>query len=286
MIPEQFRLIATSAALVRAAGPAAALWVGNAIAAQDWSEKEHKEPWWWATKAEIEERTGLSDEMQETARRRLRDLGVLEEKRGLLRRGASLATIWYRIDMAALSAIVYRESRQSKADEPGNRAPGIPANDHASLTPSSTTEEQHPPTPQRGKRSRVRRESKEISVEAFDAEIPLHFQTEAFLEAWHAYVGMRERKHREERAKPLTPLAAGNALKMLEREAKDPTVAIPWIQRSIDNSWTGIFPDRIAPKPGFNGPPGRSPRDTLNAELRAQLANRGRAQGRDADAIF
>ena len=62
MIPDQFRLIATSAPLVRAAGPAAAIWIGNAIAAQDWSEKECKESWWWATKAEIGERTGLSDD--------------------------------------------------------------------------------------------------------------------------------------------------------------------------------------------------------------------------------
>ena len=147
MIPDQFRLIATSAPLVRAAGPAAAIWIGNAISAQDWSEKECKESWWWATKAEIEARTGLSDEMQETARRRLRDLGVLEERRGVLSRGASLATIWYRLDMEKLSAIVYREPRQSNPGEHGNRIPANPVNDHTSLTSSLTSEEQPPVSP-------------------------------------------------------------------------------------------------------------------------------------------
>lgn len=147
MIPDQFRLIATSAAMVRTAGPAAAIWLGNAIAAQDWSEKECKESWWWATKAEIGKRTGLSDEMQETARRRLRDLGVLEERQGVLLRGASLATIWYRLDMEKLSAIVYRDSRQSNPGVPGNRIPATPATDHTSLTSSLTSEEQPPVSP-------------------------------------------------------------------------------------------------------------------------------------------
>ena len=85
MIPDQFRLIATSAPLVRAAGPAAAIWIGNAIAAQDWSEKECKESWWWATKADrveglphrafwfwvaCESRTGLAIDPGQTLRTR------------------------------------------------------------------------------------------------------------------------------------------------------------------------------------------------------------------------
>lgn len=155
MIPDQFRLIATSAPLVRAAGPSAAIWIGNAISAQDWSEKACNESWWWATKVEIEERTGLSDEMQETARKRLRDLGVLEERRGVLTRGASLATIWYRLDMEKLSAIVYRESRQSNTGLPGKRMPMNPANDHTSLTSSLTSEQQQPPLSPKGDSGQV-----------------------------------------------------------------------------------------------------------------------------------
>ena len=174
MIPDQFRLIATSAPLVRAAGPAAAIWIGNAIAAQDWSEKECKESWWWATKAEIGERTGLSDEMQETARRRLRDLGVLEERQGVLSRGASLATIWYRLDMEKLSAIVYRDSRQSNPGVPGNRIPATPATDHTSLTSSLTSEEQPPVSPKgdSGKASEVIEIWNE-TVKATESRLPL-----------------------------------------------------------------------------------------------------------------
>jgi len=174
MIPDQFRLIATSAAMVRTAGPAAAIWLGNAIAAQDWSEKECKESWWWATKAEIGERTGLSDEMQETARRRLRDLGVLTERKGVLSRGASLATIWYRLDMEKLAAIVYRESRQSNPGVPGNRIPATPATDHTSLTSSLTSEEQPPVSP-RGDSPQVS-EVVEIwneTVKATESRLPL-----------------------------------------------------------------------------------------------------------------
>lgn len=272
MIPDQFRLIATSAALVRAAGPAAALWVGNAISAQDWSQKEHKEPWWWATKAEIEERTGLSDEMQETARRRLRDLGVLEERRGVLRRGASLATIWYRIDMAALSAIVCRESRQSNADRPGNRAPEIPANDHASLTASSTTEEQHPPTPQGGKE----RKRKAFDPSEFDALIPIDFRVPAFLAAWHAWMEERHRKRND-----ISERGAELQLRKLAQGARTPAAAVEWINESIQNGWTGIFQPRSSVP--ARGP---APRDAINDELRPQLANRGRAQVNDAAPIF
>lgn len=276
MIPEQFRLIATSAALVRAAGPAAALWVGNAIAAQDWSEKENKESWWWATKSEIEERTGLSDEMQETARRRLRDLGVLEERRGILRRGASLATIWYRIDWSKLSAIVCREPRQSNADEPGNRAPETPANDHASLTPSLTAEEQHPPTPQGGrKRSRV-----PLDSSMFDSLIPIDFQTPEFLEAWHLYV-----EDRHQRRKTVTDKSAELQIRALVKDAGTPATAAKWIKHSIAQGWTGIFPPKSDAPP--RGPrPGPSFRTTADTALADQLARRNHAPAQpNADAV-
>jgi len=261
LIPDQFRLIATSAALVRAAGPAAAIWIGNAIAAQDWSEKENKESWWWATKSEIEERTGLSDEMQETARRRLRDLGVLEEKRGILRRGATLATIWYRIEWSKLSAIVCREPRQSNADEPGKRAPETPANDHASLTPSLTAEEQHPPTPQGGKE----RKRRAFDPTEFDTLIPLQFATIEFAAAWRTWV-----QDRKDRKKPMTEKAAEFTLKRLAREAVEPTTAIAWIHNAIEKGWQGIYqPQGFQTAQGK--PPARSGRQSADDLFLAQL---------------
>jgi hypothetical protein len=142
MVPENFRLMATSASLVRAVGPAAAIWIGNAISSQEWSMREYGDHWWFSKKSDIEERTGLSDEMQETARKRLREIGVLSEKRGLVRRGAQLATIWYTLDFEKLSAIVSSGTRFSKPRIAGSRIPAKSVNDHTSSTSSSTTEEQ------------------------------------------------------------------------------------------------------------------------------------------------
>ncbi len=140
MIPDNFRLIATSAAIVRAFGPAAAIWLGNAISSQDWSISEHRDPWWWARKSDIEDRTGLSDEIQETSRKRLREAGILHEKRGLVKRGASLATIWYCIDFDALQAVIEsRPARRSSTENPLARLPVSAAGDpYASVASSST----------------------------------------------------------------------------------------------------------------------------------------------------
>ena len=232
MIPEQFRLIATSAALVRTVGPAAAIWVGNAISAQDWSNKEHGEEWWWATKAEIEERTGLSDEMQESARRRLRDLGILKERRGIMKRGAALATIWYLIDYAVLAAIVPQDQRQSIAGNPGKRTPGNPVNDHTSLNASLNTKKRHV-----------------FDAAEFDSLIPLDFQTEPFVEAWHLWV-----KDRKDRRRPVTELGAKGSLAKLAKEAKNPRTAEAWIKHAIVMGWQGIY----APT-GVSAPPPSAP---------------------------
>lgn len=269
MIPEQFRLIATSAALVRAAGPAGAIWVGNAISAQEWSSKEHPDDagWWHATKAEIEERTGLSDEMQETARRRLRDAGVLEERRGVLKRGASLATIWYRLDLARLSAIVYRETRQTDAGNPGKRAPENPANDHTSGNTSENTSLKQPPKPPKGGRGRER---KPFDPGEFDHLIPVELaRSGEFVEAWHTWMA-----DRRERKQAVTEAAALLQLKRLNTEAGSPEAAVGWIRNAIEKGWRGLYrptessPTRARP----NSPTFRTAADKALAN---QLARKG-----------
>jgi hypothetical protein len=52
-----------------------------------------REGWFWLTQADISDQTGLIRNEQEVARKRLRDLGILEEeKRGLPMK------LWYRLD--------------------------------------------------------------------------------------------------------------------------------------------------------------------------------------------
>lgn len=161
MIPDHMRLICTSAKIVKKLGPSCAIWLGHAISAQDWVEMSYKESWWYATKVDLEERTGLSAEQQETARKKLREFGILRERRGILRRGASLATIWYTIDTARLEEICGGEGRLTSADRSGGQSPDAPANDHTSLTSSKTTVAPKSPKP----RTATPQPSKEEFVE-------------------------------------------------------------------------------------------------------------------------
>lgn len=85
------------------------------------------------------------------------------------------------------------------------------------------------------------------------AEIPAKLQTAEFLVSWCAWLDERRSKR-----KPVTLRAQELQLKTL---ATAPTSAdaIAWIEKSIANGWTGIFPDNnrdrknSAPRPLFNG---------------------------------
>ena len=167
MIPEHMRLISTSAKIVKMVGPSAAIWLGHAINAQSWVEMSYKESWWYATKVDIEERTGLSAEMQETARKKLRELGILEERRGMLRRGAALATIWYRVDVARLEELCGGESRRSTAGHPGAPLPVAPANDHTLYTSLLTTVAPKPEKPRKATKQPTKEEFIEWAKENY-----------------------------------------------------------------------------------------------------------------------
>ncbi|MGH8711912.1 MAG: hypothetical protein ACREVA_11485 [Burkholderiales bacterium] len=74
----------------------AALFLSQAVY---WQKRIPDKPdgWWYKTRTQWSEETGLSRYEQETARQRLRDAGILlEERRGMP------AKIWYRIDQPAL----------------------------------------------------------------------------------------------------------------------------------------------------------------------------------------
>ena len=62
-------------------------------------QQPERDGWFWKTAAEWQRETGLSRREQDSARRRLRALGLLEEQR----RGMP-AKRWFRLDLAALGA--------------------------------------------------------------------------------------------------------------------------------------------------------------------------------------
>src|SRR5215207_8200519 len=67
-----------------------------------WYGKGHNpDGWIYKTQAEIEEETGLSRRNQETARKKLRELGVLEE-----RYSGMPAKLYYRLNLDRLFALV------------------------------------------------------------------------------------------------------------------------------------------------------------------------------------
>ena len=99
-------MVGVSPTITRLVGPQAAIFLAYARRHHWCSVRTYQSDWWWITKDEMRQESGLTDEMQETARKRLRAVGILEEKRGILKRGASLATIWYRLNTKAIMEIL------------------------------------------------------------------------------------------------------------------------------------------------------------------------------------
>ena len=77
--------------------------------------------WWWKDRTEWEEETGLSRSEQETARKRLVQIGVLEEKR----RGVP-ARMWYRIDIQILEEKLQQYQQNDRIRPTSRRKPRQP----------------------------------------------------------------------------------------------------------------------------------------------------------------
>jgi hypothetical protein len=85
----------------------AALFLSQAVDWQHWLPKEAG-GWWHKTREDWTEETGLSRREQESARRKLRQLGVLEEQRT----GAP-ARLLYRVNRQQLNALLNAMMRGS-----------------------------------------------------------------------------------------------------------------------------------------------------------------------------
>lgn len=96
--------------------------------------------------------------------------------------------------------------------------------------------------------------SKDIQNKAKVLEIPLRLAASPeFVSCWTSWL-----EERKARRKPVTLKAQALQLKTLAT-APTPSDAVAWIEKSIANGWTGIFPDNnrdrksSAPRPLFNG---------------------------------
>jgi hypothetical protein len=92
-----------------------------------WTNKlpAEREGWFYKSAAEWEEETGLTRREQETARKHLREKGLLEERIGALKDEGRV--LWFRVNQDALIAALTAEaeaaaSRPGKASQPAPRA--------------------------------------------------------------------------------------------------------------------------------------------------------------------
>lgn len=120
-----------------------------------WTGKEKRSDGFiWKTRAEMEEETALSRGEQEGARKKLKALGVLEEKRAGIP-----AKLHYRINVARLTQLIdeYYSKQASNVQSSGKQDCAKVANCDAAKAQSiteSTTENTHPPS-QRAARAKA-----------------------------------------------------------------------------------------------------------------------------------
>ncbi len=116
-----------------------------------WTNRTTDDGWVYKTRDEWEEETGLSRYEQEGARKKLRGLGILlERKQGLP------AGLYYKIDNDVLCQLLtsaYKDAEKPHTGEGKTTRPvrGKPTNILTENTTESTTEIKDPPYPQKGR---------------------------------------------------------------------------------------------------------------------------------------
>lgn len=124
-------------------GVTAALFLSQMIY---WTNRSDDDGWVYKTQEEWEEETGLSRYEQEGARKKLRSIGVLQEKK----KGVP-ARLFYKVDNDVLSQALVAANKDAEKPHTGMRKTtkqvrGIPAN----FLTENTTENIDPPNPLKG----------------------------------------------------------------------------------------------------------------------------------------
>lgn len=117
-----------------------------------WEGKQHDEDGWiYKTQADINEETGLTRYEQEGARKKLRESGILEEKRSGIP-----AKLYFRVDHDKLHNLWESQARMQKTPiQGGSDEPEQDAENSHSLTSTETTSK----TTQRKKRTPPRQKA-------------------------------------------------------------------------------------------------------------------------------
>ncbi|BBL73185.1 hypothetical protein [Methylomagnum ishizawai] len=188
-----------------------------------WQKRtQETDEWFFKSREEWTEETGLSRTEQETARAKLKSLDLLQEElRGLP------ARMYYRANVARLEALLCQQVGGKPANtEAGNLPTGRQkSRQHLKETETTTetTQRDIPPPPS----------GKPRNPPGQPIELP----------AWLPQAAWAEfRQHRKEIRSPLTPLAESKAIQKLDelrRQGHDP---VKVIDQSIGNGWTGLFP--------------------------------------------
>lgn len=231
----------------------------------------------WVSMRTLEAKTSLKERAIQLACRRLESLGLIRKSPRFQgdRQTTNLWEVLWRTvakdpHPTALNAppLVAHPPHEMRGEGALNAPPGAHQMHPINHSKEPTTKPTTPPLPPKGGRGRKKRAIDPIE---FDALIPLTLQTPEFLNTWHEWV-----QERAGNGKAMTELAAKKTLAMLAKEAATPEVAIQWIEKSIRNNWTGVFPDRVSPKSGSQVPNLRqSADDALVRQIQARKATQG-----------
>jgi hypothetical protein len=131
------RPIAYHRYFVSLAGVTGAVFISQAIY---WEKRvpDSRDGWFYKTREEWEEETGLSRREQETARKRLKELGFIEE---ILK--GNPAQLWYRVNFDAVQAS-WADSAKQVGTIPPNKLGGNSPTIYTETTTENTAEASHP----------------------------------------------------------------------------------------------------------------------------------------------
>jgi hypothetical protein len=213
-----FRSIAFNPFYARISGVKAGLLLSQAMY---WQENVGVDKWFYKTQQEWQSETCLTRTEQESARKTLRRLGLLEEKVA-----GMPAKIHFRVNLTSLadrlSEFQPAETTQPSMQDSCNQSAGKPqASTQGSRKPYKEAE------------STTESTSKNIKQERL-FELPVWVP----LEAWSAYIEMRKKIPRA----PLTERAIGMLIEELGRlrDAGEDPIAV--LNKATMNSWRSFYP--------------------------------------------
>ena len=186
--------------------------------------------WFYKTQADWEAETGLSRYEQESARKALKERGILsEELRGLP------AKLWFRINPEELVAHLQPSLRPNPILGCGQTPNKYGEEPHPSNGTENTTEN----TNKRGS-ARARKEApkQEILTLRIEDAFPVELATTEFSAAWENWLAYLTAKRKK-------PTAQTVKLQIAKLKVWGSARAIIAIGKSIENGWIGLFePDQ------------------------------------------